>query len=188
MRCVGWSVDAIVLVAARERKTWATGTFYLYSACFQAGKRRADQRLARRGSTSAATTTKITIRIRPYDALALMARVGIGTIFFQSGCTRVEGWLTVTDGTTRLFRDEYKLPLIPIEIAAHAAVWAEHALPLLLLLGLCTRLSALALLGRRGFIRVDARRLGIGMGCKAVFAANIVIFARKPTPQTARAK
>ena len=43
-------------------------------------------------------------------------------------------------------------------------------------------------LGRRGFIRVDARRLGIGMGCKAVFAANIEIFARKPTPQTARAK
>ena len=43
-------------------------------------------------------------------------------------------------------------------------------------------------LGKRGFIRVDARRLGIGMGCKAVYAANIVIFARKPTPQTARAK
>ena len=43
-------------------------------------------------------------------------------------------------------------------------------------------------LRRRGFIRVDARRLGIGMGCKAVFAANIEIFARKPTPQTARAK
>ena len=183
---MGWSVDAIVLVAARARKTWATGTFYLYSACFQAGKRRADQRLARRGSTSTATTT--TIRIRPHDALALTARVGIGAIFFLSGRTRVEGWLTVTEGTYTLFRDEYELPLIPVEIASHAAAWAEHALPLLLLLGLCTRLSALALLGRRGFIRVDARRLGIGMGCKAVFAANIVIFARKSTPQTARAK
>ena len=43
-------------------------------------------------------------------------------------------------------------------------------------------------LRKRGFIRVDARRLGIGMGCKAVFAANIEIFSRKPTPQTARAK
>ena len=131
--------------------------------------------MARRGSTSAAATTKITIR--PHDALALIARMSIGAIFFLSGHTRVEGWLTVTDGTYTLFRDEYKLPLIPVEIAAHAAVWAEHLFPLLLLLGLSTRLSALALLGRRGFIRVDARRLGIGMGCKAVFAANIVIFA-----------
>ena len=73
--------------------------------------------------------------------------MSIGAIFFLSGRTKVEGWLTVTDGTYSLFRDEYKLPLIPVEIAAHAAVWAEHALPLLLLLGLCTRLSALALLG-----------------------------------------
>ena len=73
--------------------------------------------------------------------------MGIGVIFFLSGRTKVEGWLTVTDGTYTLFRDEYKLPLIPVEIAAHAAVWAEHALPLLLLLGLFTRLSALALLG-----------------------------------------
>ena len=73
--------------------------------------------------------------------------MSIGAIFFLSGHTRVEGWLKVTDGTYTLFRDEYKLPLIPVEIAVHAAVRAEHALPLLLLLGLCTRLSALALLG-----------------------------------------
>ncbi len=85
--------------------------------------------------------------------------MSIGAIFFLSRHTRVEGWLTVTDGTYSLFRDEYKLPLIPVEIAAHAAVWGDHALPLLLLLGLSTRLSALALLGRRGFIRVEARRL-----------------------------
>ena len=62
-------------------------------ACFHAGKRRADQRLARCGSTSTATTTKITITIRQHDALALISRVGIGAIFFLSGCTRVEGWL-----------------------------------------------------------------------------------------------
>ena len=59
----------------------------------------------------------------------------------------MEGWLTVTDGTYTLFRDEYKLPLIPVEIAAHAAVWVKHLFPLLPVLGLCTRLSALALLG-----------------------------------------
>ena len=86
-------------------------------------------------------------RLVPHDALALIDRVAIGAIFFLSGRTKVEGWLTVTEGTYTLFRDEYKLPLIPIEIAAHAAAWAEHLFPLLLVLGLFTRLSALALLG-----------------------------------------
>ena len=66
-------------------------------ACFMPGEGRADQRLARYGSTSTATTTKITITItitiRQHDALALISRVGIGAIFFLSGCTRVESWL-----------------------------------------------------------------------------------------------
>ena len=83
----------------------------------------------------------------PHDALALIDRVAIAAIFFMSGRTKVEGWLSITQGTYTLFREEYKLPLIPVEIAAHAAVWAEHLFPLLLLLGLFTRLSALALLG-----------------------------------------
>ena len=86
-------------------------------------------------------------KLVPHDALALINRVAIGAIFFLSGRTKVEGWLTVTDSTYTLFREEYKLPLIPIEIAAHAAAWAEHLFPLLLVLGLFTRLSALALLG-----------------------------------------
>lgn len=46
-----------------------------------------------------------------------------------------------------LFRDEYQLPLIQPEIAATLAAFAEHFFPLLILLGLATRLSALALLG-----------------------------------------
>ena len=86
-------------------------------------------------------------KLVPHDALALIDRMAIGAIFFLSGRTKVEGWLSVTEGTYTLFRDEYKLPFIPIEIAAHAAAWAEHLFPLLLVLGLFTRLSALALLG-----------------------------------------
>ena len=86
-------------------------------------------------------------RLMPHDALALIDRVAVAAIFFLSGRTKVEGWLTVTDSTYSLFRDEYRLPLVPVEIAAHAAAWAEHLFPLLLVLGLFTRLSALALLG-----------------------------------------
>jgi putative oxidoreductase len=82
----------------------------------------------------------------PHDALALINRVAIAAIFFLSGRTKVEGFLTVTDSAYALFRDEYKLPLISPEIAAPAAAFAEHLFPLLLVLGLFTRLSALALL------------------------------------------
>ncbi|CAN5500549.1 DoxX family protein [soil metagenome] len=83
----------------------------------------------------------------PHDALALIDRVAIAAIFFLSGRTKVEGWLTVTDSAYSLFRDEYKLPLVPVEVAANVAAWSEHLFPLLLVLGLFTRLSALALLG-----------------------------------------
>ena len=93
-------------------------------------------------------------RLVPHDALALIDRVGIAALFFLSGRTKVEGWLTVTEGAYALFREEYKLPLIPVGIAAHAAAWAEHLFPLLLVLGLFTRLSALALLGMTLVIQV----------------------------------
>ncbi|WP_431276402.1 DoxX family protein [Variovorax ureilyticus] len=86
-------------------------------------------------------------RIVSHDVLALASRLGIAAIFFMSGRTKVEGFLTLTDGAYALFRTEYKLPLIPPEIAAHLAAYAEHLFPVLLVLGLFTRLSALALLG-----------------------------------------
>lgn len=86
--------------------------------------------------------------------LALVARFGVAGIFLLSGRTKVDGLLTVTDGAYALFRDEYKLPLIAPEIAAHAAAYAEHLFPLLLMLGLFTRLSALSLLGMTAVIQV----------------------------------
>ena len=82
-----------------------------------------------------------------HASLALIDRVAIAAVFFFSGRTKVEGLLTLTDGAYALFREEYKLPLIPPEIAAQLAAYAEHLFPLLLVLGLFTRFSALALLG-----------------------------------------
>jgi putative oxidoreductase len=82
-----------------------------------------------------------------HDLLALLNRCAVAAIFFLSGRTKVEGWLTVTDGAQALFRDEYRLALLSPELAAHLAAYAEHLFPVLLVLGLFTRLSALALLG-----------------------------------------
>jgi putative oxidoreductase len=88
------------------------------------------------------------------DLVLLASRIGIGAVFFQSGRTKVEGLLSVTDGAVGLFRDEYRLPLVEPALAAHAAAYAEHLLPLLLVLGLGTRLAALGLLGMTLVIQV----------------------------------
>ena len=92
--------------------------------------------------------------LTPHALLALAARLAIAAIFFQSGRTKVEGWFSITDGTLALFREEYRLPLIAPEVAAPLAATAEHLFPLLLLLGLATRLAALALLGMTLVIQV----------------------------------
>ncbi len=93
-------------------------------------------------------------RLLGHDLLALVNRLAVAALFFLSGRTKVDGLLTINDSAYALFRDEYRLPLVPPEIAAHLAAYAEHLFPLLLVLGLMTRLSALALLGMTMVIQV----------------------------------
>lgn len=81
----------------------------------------------------------------PHSLIALAARIGTAGVFWRSGETKVSGW-RVTDFTVQLFRDEYQVPLLPPEIAANLAVIAEHLFPVLLVIGLASRLSAFSLL------------------------------------------
>lgn len=96
----------------------------------------------------------------PESAIQFLARFSIAVTFWISGQTKVEGFVVdpigghvqlgaphLSDSAVELFRNEYALPLLPPEWAAHMAATAEHVFPLLLLLGLATRLSAMALLG-----------------------------------------
>ncbi|MBX9664116.1 DoxX family protein [Novosphingobium sp.] len=93
-------------------------------------------------------------RVLPESLLLLVARLGIAAVFFQSGRTKVEGWLTITDSTYYLFDTDYKLPFVPPELAAPMATYAEHLFPILLVLGLGTRFAALGLLGMTTVIEV----------------------------------
>ena len=68
--------------------------------------------------------------------------MAIAPLFFISGRGKVAGF-TVTDSTVYLFEHEFGLPM-PV-VAAHLAALAENILPILLVLGFATRLSALAL-------------------------------------------
>lgn len=95
----------------------------------------------------------------PESMIALLARFSIAATFWNSGQTKVEGfvlnivsgefmlgWPRLSSSAVDLFRDEYKLPLLPPELAAVMATVGEHALPLLVLLGLGTRLASFGLL------------------------------------------
>ena len=95
----------------------------------------------------------------PDSLIALIGRFSIAAIFWKSGQTKVEGFAIdivagefsfdrprLSDSVVDLFRDEYRLPVIPPEIAAPMAAFAEHLFPFLILIGLATRFSALALL------------------------------------------
>jgi putative oxidoreductase len=89
-----------------------------------------------------------------HDLIALAARLGIAGTFWLSGRTKVDGLLSVSESAIALFEDEYRLPLLPPDIAAHLATYAEHLFPILLVLGLATRLSALSLLGMTAVIQL----------------------------------
>ena len=96
----------------------------------------------------------------PYSLIAFIARFSIAAVFWKSGQTKFEGFaIDLINGTFELgeprlaastlplFRSEYHVPLLSPEVAAHLAAFAEHFFPVLILLGLATRFSALALIG-----------------------------------------
>lgn len=81
----------------------------------------------------------------PQDLIQLTLRLGLAGIFWMSARTKVTGFLSISDSTYFLFEEEYRLPLLPVDIAVPLATYAEHLLPILLAFGLATRLSALGL-------------------------------------------
>jgi putative oxidoreductase len=95
----------------------------------------------------------------PNTVLAFIARFSIAAVFWKSGQTKIEGLAIdivggtfslglprLSDNAVFLFKEEYKLPFLPPELGATLAALGEHILPVFILLGLATRLSALGLL------------------------------------------
>lgn len=74
-------------------------------------------------------------------AATLLARAYVADAFFKSGLTKLRDW----DTTLALFQDEYKVPLLPTDVAAVMGTWGELVLPVLLLLGLGGRFGAVGL-------------------------------------------
>ncbi len=90
----------------------------------------------------------------PPSLLLLVQRLGIAAVFFMSGRTKVDGILTINDSAFELFRTDYALPFVDPVTAAYAATYSEHLFPILLVLGLFTRISAAALLVMTSVIEI----------------------------------
>lgn len=84
----------------------------------------------------------------PIESIALLlARIALAGIFWRSYETKVvEGsWLTIDPTQYLIFENEFTgLPIAP-DLAVPMTVYAEFALPVLLAIGLFSRLSAAAL-------------------------------------------
>jgi len=89
----------------------------------------------------------------PNDLIASLARISVGAIFWMSGQTKIDGF-ALSENAITLFNEDYKLPFIDPVVAATLAAIAEHVFPILLVLGLASRLSALALLGMTAVIQI----------------------------------
>ena len=85
-----------------------------------------------------------------YTWLAAPLRFAVATVFWNSAMAKLANW----DTALSLFSDEYKLPLIPPEFAAYMAVSIELSTPILLVLGLMTRIAAFILLGMTAVIEI----------------------------------
>src|SRR2546426_12427101 len=79
----------------------------------------------------------------PYTILAIPLRLAVATVFWNSAVTKLANWNTAVE----IFVEEYKVPLLPAELAAYMAVSIQLTTPVLLVLGLATRAASLVLLG-----------------------------------------
>jgi putative oxidoreductase len=90
----------------------------------------------------------------PYSLVALVARFAVAAVFWRSAMTKVDESFQVKSTTFFLFKEEYKVPIIPPDIAAYLATYQELIGAVLLVIGLATRLTALSFIGMVAVIQV----------------------------------
>lgn len=83
----------------------------------------------------------------PYSVVALVARISVASVFWRSAQTKVDETLQLKSSAFYLFREEYKVPIVPPDVAAYLATYQELIGSVLLVVGLATRLTALAFIG-----------------------------------------
>src|SRR5437764_10392404 len=93
--------------------------------------------------TSAFLMGRAQVERIPLALIQLAMRIAVGAVFLNSGLLKINSW----EFAVKLFEDEYKVPLLDPVLAARLAVFCELTFPVLLIIGLATRLATLPLLG-----------------------------------------
>ena len=91
------------------------------------------------------------------ESIALLfTRIALAGIFWRSYQTKVEEgtWLTISDVQYFIFENEFSGLPLPSDIAVPMATYAEFLFPILLVIGLASRFSALALMGMALVIQI----------------------------------
>jgi putative oxidoreductase len=86
----------------------------------------------------------------PLSVLQLGMRIGVGAVFFKAGLLKYQSF----EFAVKLFEEEYKVPLLPPDLAARMAMVQELTIPIFLFLGLGTRIATLPLLGMITVIQI----------------------------------
>lgn len=115
----------------------------------------------------------------PYSIVALVARLAVASVFWRSAQTKVDGFFHIKDTTFFLFREEYKVPVLPPDVAAYLATYQELIFSVALVIGLASRLSALGLMIMVAVIQIFVYPEGWPDHI-LWFALLLLIFARGP--------
>jgi putative oxidoreductase len=86
----------------------------------------------------------------PLSIILLAGRIGVGATFFKAGLLKYQSW----EFTVKLFEEEYRVPLVDPTVAAGIATVQELTIPILLFLGLATRIATIPLLGMIAVIQL----------------------------------
>jgi putative oxidoreductase len=86
----------------------------------------------------------------PLSIILLAGRIGVGATFFRAGLLKYNSW----EFAVRLFEEEYRVPLLDPTVAARIAMVQELTIPILLFLGLATRIATIPLLGMIAVIQI----------------------------------
>lgn len=111
---------------------------------------------------------------RPLDVLRpwllLGTRLYVAWQFLKSGMLKLESWET----TLGLFRDEYRVPLLPPDLAAWAGTAGELFFPLLLVAGFASRTGALGLAAVNALAVVSYSHVLLAEGFEAALAQHVL--------------
>ena len=86
----------------------------------------------------------------PLSIIQLAGRIGVGATFFKAGLLKYQSW----EFTVKLFEEEYRVPVLDPAVAAGIAMVQELTIPILLFLGLATRIATIPLLGMIAVIQL----------------------------------